>query len=235
MIDPDGMEAQDIWGRNRFDENNRYIPPHERGSKDGNEGIDNDHFDKNGNFLYTDKEKEQNVIIHTDNGLVNLGEYEVKSKENAIVASKILNYYYKLLFGSDINGLRNKSLSIFSTSIIYWGGNPDKLVNPLNFNNANQKLSLDPLSNTMYFPSFRVTHEEKTITAFFTDNYKMGQIFNQKWNLMSALSHEYGHIKYKNNESRAYFIQTLDPIFILTTPEFKKAIFNQSKSYGLPK
>jgi RHS repeat-associated protein len=33
FIDPDGMEDQDIFGRNKFDENGIYIPQHERGEK----------------------------------------------------------------------------------------------------------------------------------------------------------------------------------------------------------
>ena len=39
MIDPDGMEAKDIWGRNHYNEMDMYIPPHKRGSKDGNDDI----------------------------------------------------------------------------------------------------------------------------------------------------------------------------------------------------
>ena len=48
MIDPDGMEAQDIWGRNRYNEMGMYIPPHERGSKDGNDNG----YERDGNGGY---------------------------------------------------------------------------------------------------------------------------------------------------------------------------------------
>jgi len=48
MIDPDGMEAQDIWGRNRYNEMGMYIPPHERGSKDGNDNG----YERDGNRGY---------------------------------------------------------------------------------------------------------------------------------------------------------------------------------------
>ena len=39
----------------------------------------------------------------------------------------------------------------------------------------------------------------------------------------------------KDSEAKAYLIQTINPIFIFATPEYKKIIYDQSKRYGLPK
>jgi RHS repeat-associated protein len=68
FIDPDGMEDQDIFGRNKFDERGIYIPQHERG-------------EKNFDYLNQNKDGDKNNQNSPDNGETDKKKKKSKKKK----------------------------------------------------------------------------------------------------------------------------------------------------------
>jgi len=195
-----------------------------------------DHFDKNGNYMYTDTRTTNNIIIHPffskpDSYPFSSGEfdYEVQLKdyyfatENFNVLLAILNFYGPMV-GVFPENLQNESFSIaafYETRVE--GGLPyGKLRYYNNEKGSYHKYAIGTGGNGRVTVMLR--------------NGKVSSLINDKFNLQLFLYHEGGtggHLGMPNaTHATIYRNQMEHPLFKMTTPEFKKHVKDNYKMYG---
>jgi RHS repeat-associated protein len=230
FIDPDGREATTYTGQAAQDmvrQLQSQMPP-------------DDHFNQFGKYLYTDNKKTNNIVIDFQNpitGSLNtapwlstqLKDYNF-NKDNAFVLANIANHYAKEA-GVDLNSLKGNSTSVGIADYHFDAG---KMVGKLfSFNGG--KFNPDAL--------MAASKESKTVSLMI-GNGKVDELYNNKYNMISALSHEGGAVShltvnpndiYISNVNLAkehvkiYEHQMSSPIYKKTTTAFQNLM---KKNYG---
>jgi RHS repeat-associated protein len=216
FIDPDGREATTYTGQAAQDMVRQLQ----------SQMPPDDHFNQFGKYLYTDNKKTNNIVIDFQNpitGSLNtapwlstqLKDYNF-NKDNAFVLANIANHYAKEA-GVDLNSLKGNSTSVGIADYHFDAGNPDALMAP--------------------------SKESKTVSLMI-GNGKVDELYNNKYNMISALSHEGGAVShltvnpndiYISNVNLAkehvkiYEHQMSSPIYKKTTTAFQNLM---KKNYG---
>ncbi len=211
----------------------RFIDP------DGREPVD-DHFNQFGKFLYTDNKKTNNIVIDFQNpinGSLNTAPWlstELKdykfNKDNAFVLANIANHYASDA-GIDLDNLKGNSTSVGIADYHFDAG---KMVGKVSSFNGGE-----------YNPDalMQANKGSKTVSLM-VGNGKVDELYNNKYNMISALSHEGGTVSHltvnpdnvniskldlAKEHVKVYEHQMASPIFNKTTPQFQQLM---KKNYG---
>ncbi len=220
FIDPDGKEAEYSAAQQAFINYRDSMPP-------------DDHFNQFGQFLYTDNKKTNNIIIDFQNPItrklntapwlsMELKDY-IFNKNNAFVLANIANHYAEEA-GIDLNRLKGNSMSVAIANFHFDGG---KIVGTFSRFNGGE-----------YNPDalMQANKGDKTVSLM-VGNGKAHPYYNDKNNMISALSHEGGKISHltlnpdniniskldlAKEHIKIYEHQMSSPLFMKTTPEFQQ-------------
>jgi RHS repeat-associated protein len=228
FIDPDGREATIYTGQAAQDmvrQLQSQMPP-------------DDHFNQFGKYLYTDNKKTNNIVIDFQNpitGSLNtapwlstqLKDYNF-NKDNAFILANIANHYAKEA-GVDLNNLKRNSTSVGIADFHFEAGKMVGKVSSFNGGEYNPDALMQANSDT-------------NTVSLMIGNGQVSDLYNDKYNMISALSHEGGQVSHISIKSkikttldlakehvRIYEHQIASPIFKKTTPEFQKLM---KKNYG---
>ncbi|WP_080778611.1 DUF6443 domain-containing protein [Chryseobacterium phocaeense] len=223
FIDPDGMEATTYTGQAAQDmvrQLQSQLPP-------------DDHFNQFGKFLYTDNKKTNNIVIDFQNpitGSLNtapwlstqLKDYNF-NKDNAFVLANIANHYAEEA-GVNLNNLKGNSTSVGTAEYHFDAG---KMVGKVFSYNGG---TFDPDA------LMEASKQDKTVSLMI-GNGKVDELYNNKYNMISALSHEGGKVSHLTLNPNSPNISALDlakehmkiyehqmasPVFNKTTPQFQQ-------------
>ncbi|PRB03836.1 sugar-binding protein [Chryseobacterium sp. MYb7] len=216
----------------------RFIDP------DGREPVD-DHFNQYGKFLYTDNKKSNNIIIDYQNpitGELNTAPWlskELKDylfdNDNAYVLANIANHYAKEA------GINLKNLKGSSTSVGFFNYHTEA---------GQKKGKMTSYNGGEYNDNALVEGHKlnKTVTLM-VSNGKVPELYNSKYNMISALSHEGGKVSHLTVNPDYYYIPKVDlakehimiyqhqmasPIFNKTTLPFQQLMkenYEKDKAY----
>ncbi|MGN7867240.1 RHS repeat-associated core domain-containing protein [Chryseobacterium sp. 22458] len=192
-----------------------------------------DHFNQFGKFLYTDNKKTNNIVIDFQNPItgklntapwlsIQLKDY-IFNKDNAFVLANIANHYAKDA-GINLNSLRGNSMSVGVADYHFEAG---KIVG-----------TFFPFNGGDYNPDalMQANKRSKTVSLM-VGNGKAHPYYNDKNNMISALSHEGGEISHltvnpdniniskldlAKEHIKIYEYQMSSPLFKKTTPEFQQ-------------
>jgi RHS repeat-associated protein len=231
FIDPDGNGVEDrVSSIYSSDYNRAYAWGADRGllALNGLTVPPDDHFNQFGKYLYTDKRKTNNIVIDFQNpitGSLNTAPWlstELKDykfdKSNYSTLTNIAKHYAKEV-GIETTSLHNGNFSVADEIVDHYEGNVKYgYINKFNDGNKVSFLEADAIMST---------NPATKIVSFDIENGKVSSELNDKYNFMSVLKHEasdYGHLKNpKKTELEVYKSQMNDPLFIKTTPDFKKS------------
>ncbi|UKB84861.1 hypothetical protein LF887_04295 [Chryseobacterium sp. MEBOG06] len=200
VIDPDGNDAMFASGEAAQFAFKMYVATMSTGTGTSGENIFtgfgsnlfDDHFNQFGEFLYTDNKNTNNIIIDFQNPItgsfntapwlsVELKDY-IFNKDNAFVLANIANHYAKDA-GINLNNLKGNSMSVGIADYHFDAG---KMVGTFSRFNGGE-----------YNPDalMQANKESKTVSLM-VGNGKPHPYYNDKNNMISALSHEGGKISH---------------------------------------
>jgi len=181
---------------------------------------DDDYFNAQGVYQYSDKKTTRNIIIVS---VVNNKKVQTElmnyafTKDNAKTLTNIGEYYAKSK-GLDVTSLSGKSLSVGNRK---WEENKSGQQTPIEQNLFNN-VSVSDWTDIMNH------NEEKNTISFVLDNGKINPLLNDANNLISTLGHEFDHKRIPGGDGfehlQVYFNQVNDKSFSNTTKEYQKQI-----------
>ncbi|MEC3874780.1 RHS repeat-associated core domain-containing protein, partial [Chryseobacterium salviniae] len=205
-----------------------------------------DHFDQNGNYLYTDNRKTNNIVVNYVFGKnrqenISLAKLQAPwqekklsdiefNKGNYSTLTKIANHYAKDA-GVDLSKLQGNSTSLGIADYHFEAG--QMVGKTSSFNGG--KFQADAL----------MTGDIKTNTiSIMVGNETVHPFLDNKYNMISALSHEGGEVSHltlnpqtwiegEKAHMTIYENQMKSPIFKLTTEDFQKKMkqnYREAKS-----
>ena len=204
-----------------------------------------DHFNQYGKFLYTDNKKTNNIVIDYQNpitGELNTAPWlskELKDylfdNDNAYVLANIANHYAKEA-GINLKNLKGNSTSVGLLKYHTDAGQKKGRTSSYNGGEYNDNALVE------------ASKLNKTVTLMVANN-KVSPLYNNRYNMISALSHEGGKVSHLTINPDYYYIPAVDlakehiiiyqhqissPIFKQTTVPFQnemKKNYESDKAY----
>ena len=200
-------------------------------------GPPDDHFDQNGEFLYTDNRKTNNIVInHVFSGLTHeqrvaeakmqqpwletkLSRFKASSKSSYSTIANIANHYAADA-GVDLNKLEGNSTSLG--------------ISNYRFESMQRIGNFDSYNGGEYRQDALMTGDIKNNTiSIMVDNGYVSNLLDNKFNMISALSHEGGKVSHLTlpaepqlegikNHITIYKNQIKSPVFKKTTSVFQQ-------------
>lgn len=206
FIDPDGMMA---------------TPP-------------DDHFDTEGNFLYTDNRKTNNIVI--DSKYFNpatLSSFETKlsdytfNKSNYSTLSKIGEHYGNTV-GMDVSSVKNGKISVGDITNVEKKGSYIE-GQPSGYNGGEYQVDDTNGAKTLMY-----TDQEKGIVGINLFEGKVDSSLDNKYNFMSVMDHEGGPIGHFVNPDKKHsdiYSDQISKYGKSVTEDFLKSLKDNYKSY----